>query len=284
MGVVTVIFVATVVAVELLTAQLPTPTVLTIIPEQIAMLCGLGAVLLVVSEAFDSSPAAYGLSLSRRWLGDFIGGAVIGVLFQAVTTAAILSTGTGRIVSSWSMGVFNDLVTVGLAIAATAIGLVIVAVWEDFLFRGVLIRELVVGLASRGVSRPTATWSAVLVSAVVFGALHLNAGAAGLSVSVAVLQAVVGGLYFGLAYALTDSLALPIGIHFSTNLWLKIVFGQPESGYPAAFRLTRPFDLSADLLVVLFLPAGILVGAVFIWVRVTRGVIPDVSLGISERE
>jgi membrane protease YdiL (CAAX protease family) len=271
-------FVATLAAVGLVLAQFPTPNVLTNLPNQLPMLCGVAAVILVLCHLFETSPAAYGLSLGQRWLGDFAGGAVIGVLFQAVSTAAILATGSGRIVSSWSMGVFNDPVTVGLAIGATAAAFVVVGLWEDFLFRGVLIRELVVGFISRKVSRPAAAGSAVVVSALVFGALHLNAGAAGLSASVAVTQAVVGGLYFGLAYVLTDSLALPVGIHFSTNLWATVVFGQPESGYPAAFRLTRPFDLSADLIVVLLLPTAVLVAAVVLWVRATRGEIAEVSL------
>ena len=271
-------FVATLAAVGLVFAQLPSPDVLTNLPNQLPRLCGVAAVILVVSYAFGTGPATYGLSLGRRWLGDFAGGAVIGVLFQALSTTAILATGSGRIVSSWSMGVFNDPVTVGLAIGATAVGFIIVGLWEDLLFRGVLIREFVVGLTSRRISRSTATGSAVVVSALVFGVLHLNAGAAGLSTSVAVIQAVVGGLYFGLAYVLTDSLALPVGIHFSTNLWTTVVFGLPESGYPAAFRLTRPFNLSADLIVMLLLPAAVLVAAIVLWVRVTRGEVPDASL------
>jgi len=271
-------FVATLAAVGLVLAQFSTPNVLTNLPNQLPTLCGVAAVILVLCYLFETSPAAYGLSLDRRWLGDFAGGAVIGVLFQAVSTAAILATGIGRIVGSWSTGVFNDPVSVGIAIGATATAFVIVGLWEDFLFRGVLIRELVVGFTSRKVSRPAATGSAVVVSALVFGALHLNAGVAGLSASVAVTQAVIGGLYFGLAYVLTDSLALPVGIHFSTNLWTTVVFGQPESGYPAAFRLTRPFDLSADLIVVLLLPTAVLVAAVVLWVRATRGEIPEASL------
>jgi len=121
------------------------------------------------------------------------------------------------------------------AIGATAAAFVIVGLWEDFLFRGVLIRELVVGFTSHKVSSPAATGSAVVVSALVFGAPHLNAGAAGLSASVVVVQAVIGGLYFGLAYVLTDSLALPVGIHFSTNFWTTIVSGNQRAGIQRRF-------------------------------------------------
>jgi hypothetical protein len=177
------------------------------------------------------------------------------------------------------MGVFDAPVDVAVAIGATALAFIVVALGEDLLFRGVLIREFTTGLTSRNLSRASATGVAVVAAALLFGSLHLNAGAAGLSTGVAVLQAVVGGVYFGIAYVLTDSLALPVGIHFSTNLWATVVFGQPDSGYPTAFRLTRRIDLGADLIALLVLPAGVLIAAVFLWVRATRGEIPELSLG-----
>lgn len=174
---------------------------------------------------------------------------------------------------------FDAPVDVAVPIGATALAFIFVALGEDLLFRGVLIREFTTGLTSRNLSRASATGVAVVAAALLFGSLHLNAGAAGLSTGVAVLQAVVGGVYFGIAYVLTDSLALPVGIHFSTNLWATVVFGQPDSGYPTAFRLTRQIDLGADLTVLLVLPAGVLIAAVFLWVRATRGEIPELSLG-----
>jgi membrane protease YdiL (CAAX protease family) len=258
-----VVFFATLVAIGLVLARVPTPDVLVNLPDQIATLCGVAAVVFVSARAFDVSPAAYGLEMNRRWISDLLGGTAIGVLFQAVTTAAIVGTGTGTVVDRWSMGVFDGPATLVVALGAPVLAFFIIALWEDLLFRGVLIREFVVGLASRGVSRVGATGSAVVVSTLLFGALHENAGAVGLSTAVVVLQAVGGGLYFGLDYVLTDGLALPIGIHFSTNLWTTIVFGQLDSGFSAAFRLTRSIDLGAELIIVLFLPVGILFTAVF---------------------
>ena len=272
------VYFLTLLIVGLVVARVSTPNVLTNLPNQIATLCSVAAVLFVSARAFGVSPATYGLDMNRRWVKDLLGGFVIGVLFQVVSTAAILATGAGTIVSRWSMGVFENSFTVAIAVGATLVAFFIIALGEDLLFRGVLIREFMIGIRSRGVSRLVATMSAVVGSALLFGILHLNAGAAGFSTAVAVLQAVVGGLYFGLAYVLTDSLALPVGIHLSTNLWAKVVFGQPDSGYPAAFRLTRPFDLGADLLVIYLLPVVVLVAAVFGWVRATRGELPEASL------
>lgn len=276
-----VVFFVTFVAIRPVTARVLAPDVLTNLPDQIALLCGVATVVFVSARAFDVSPDTYGLNTNRYWITDLLGGGVIGVLFQAISTIAILGTEAGTIVDRWSMGAFDDPAAITIALMATILAFFIIAVWEDLLFRGILIREFVIGLTSRGVSRVVATGCAVVVSALLFGALHVNAGVAGLSTAVVVLQAIVGGLYFGLAYVLTNSLALPIGIHFSTNLWLTVVFGQPDSGFPAVFRLTRPFDLGAELILILFLPVGVLIAAIFLWVKATRGEIPEVSLKLA---
>ena len=272
------VYFVTLVTVGLVIARVSTLNVLANLPGQIATLCSVVAVLFVSARAFDVSPATYGLDMNRRWVENMFGGLFIGVLFQAASTAAILATEAGTITDQWSMGVFDSSVAVAVAVGATVVAFFIIAIGEDLLFRGVLIREFEIGLTSRAVSRLGATMSAVVGSALLFGMLHLNAGAAGFSTAVAVLQAVVGGLYFGLAYILTDSLALPVGIHFSTNLWATVVFGQPDSGYPAVFRLTRSFDLGVDILVIYFLPVVVLVAAVFGWVRATRGGFPELAL------
>ncbi len=143
------------------------------------------------------------------------------------------------------MWVFDSPSGVVIAIVSTVVAFFIIALWEDRLFRGVLIREFAVGLVVRGVSRPVATGSAVIVSALLFGALHVYAGAAGLSTAVVVLQAVGGGPYLGLAYVLTDSLAFRVGVHFSTDRWTTVVFGQPDSGFLAVFRLTQSLGFGA---------------------------------------
>lgn len=272
-------FFGPIVVVGLAISRVPTPNIVTLLPDQIPTLCGVATVVFVSARVFDVSPAAYGLNVDRRWMSDLLGGVVLGAVYQGVVTAAILATGAGTIVDRWSMGVFDAPVDVAVAIGATALAFIVVALGEDLLFRGVLIREFTTGLTSRNLSRASATGVAVVAAALLFGSLHLNAGAAGLSTGVAVLQAVVGGVYFGIAYVLTDSLALPVGIHFSTNLWATVVFGQPDSGYPTAFRLTRRIDLGADLIALLVLPAGVLIAAVFLWVRATRGEIPELSLG-----
>ena len=262
-----------------LIASVPMPAVLVNLPESLAMFGGVGAVLAVMSRVFGVLPDVYGLTIDRNWVTDLIGGVVLGIVFQAMSTVAILYANSGEIVARLDTGVSEGIGGAVVALTATVIAFFAIALWEDFLFRAVLIRETVVGLRAHGVSGATTTAAAVVGSTLFFGILHLGAGVSGLSTVVVVLQAVIGGFYFSLAYVLTGSLALPVGIHLSTNLWTTVVFGQPGSGFPAAFRLTRPFDLGLDLIFILLLPAGVLVGMVVGWAHTTRERSVGIALG-----
>lgn len=93
------------------------------------------------------------------------------------------------------------------------------AVGEELLMRGGMFR-IVEDMAG--------TLAAVLVSAGVFGLLHsANKGATVVS-SVAI--ALEAGVLLGIAYALTRSLWLPIGLHFGWNFTEGGVFGAAVSG------------------------------------------------------
>lgn len=98
-------FFGPIVVVGVAISRVPTPNIVTLLPDQIPTLCGVAAVVLVSARVFDVSPAAYGLNVDRRWMSDLLGGVVLGAVYQGVVTAAILATGAGTIVDRWSMGV-----------------------------------------------------------------------------------------------------------------------------------------------------------------------------------
>ncbi|WP_246082765.1 CPBP family intramembrane glutamic endopeptidase [Nonomuraea diastatica] len=94
-----------------------------------------------------------------------------------------------------------------------------VAVVEELLFRGVLFRI---------VEEMAGTWGALLVSGVLFGALHLvNPGATGWG---ALAIAIEAGLMLGAAYAATRNLWVPIGLHLGWNAAEAGIFGVTVSG------------------------------------------------------
>lgn len=96
----------------------------------------------------------------------------------------------------------------------------IAAVGEELTFRGGVFRVLADGFG---------TTAALIVSAGIFGLLHaLNPGATLLSSVAIMLEA---GVLLGAAYAYSDNLWLPIGIHLGWNFTEGGLFGVSVSGY-----------------------------------------------------
>ena len=93
------------------------------------------------------------------------------------------------------------------------------AVFEEIVFRGFLFRLTAILLG---------TWGALALTSVLFGAAHaLNRGAT-MASSVAI--ALEAGVLLGAAYALTERLWLPIGLHLGWNFTEGSIFGMAVSG------------------------------------------------------
>lgn len=259
-------------------SRVPTPDVLTLLPNQVPQLFAIALVLAVLTKRFETNLSNYGLNIDTRWGLDAVVGVMVGVIFQGISTVALIYVGDATVAESWTTGVFDSRGAVVLAVSSTVVGYAVVAVGEDLMFRGVLIRELAESAKSFDFSGQTSTIIAIIISSILFGLLHIGAGADGLSTEVVVLQALVAGIYFGIAYTITDSLAIPIGIHLSTNVWTTLVFGTSGSGYPMAFAFERSVQLEPTLLITLFLPAGVLVGLVLLWVQFVGEDSLDISL------
>lgn len=148
-----------------------------------------------------SSPRA-GLELGAGLLlGAAAFGATIGILYLA---------GAYQVTGSNGPGVMLKPLT----------ELVLVALFEELLFRGVLFRNIERSLGSR---------NALLLSAVVFALAHLpNAGITILAVG----ATAAAGLMFAAAYLVTRRLWLVIGMHFAWNFMLDAVFPVPVAGHP----------------------------------------------------
>ncbi|WP_432995342.1 lysostaphin resistance A-like protein [Dactylosporangium sp. CA-233914] len=136
-------------------------------------------------------------------------GAAAGVGLFAVTIALIAVCGGYRI-TGWG-SVWGMLASLGTMTGA--------AVAEELLFRGVLFRL---------VEQWAGTLVALVVSGVLFGALHLlNPGA---TLWGAIAIAAEAGVMLGAAYTATRSLWVPIGLHLGWNFAESGLFGTIVSG------------------------------------------------------
>ena len=95
----------------------------------------------------------------------------------------------------------------------------LVAVSEEIFFRGILFRMI---------NRRWNLWAALVISALIFGGLHIFNDNATLWSSIAI--AIEAGSLLGAAYAYSKNIWLPIGIHWIWNYTQGNILGFPVSG------------------------------------------------------
>lgn len=136
-------------------------------------------------------------------------GTLIGVILQSLTVLVIYLNNGFQIVSINPI----SFVIIPLTVAFT------VAIFEETLIRGILFRIVEENLGS---------YVALIISAIIFGALHLlNPNS---SLTSATCVAIEGGLLLGAAYIYARNLWFPIAVHFAWNFMQSGVFGVITSG------------------------------------------------------
>jgi hypothetical protein len=113
------------------------------------------------------------------------------------------------------------------------------------LSRGYHLLNLAEGLNLPNISPTNALLVAWLLSSSLFGVLHaFNPNATAIST----FNLMVAGLFLGLGFVLTRSLAIPIGLHITWNFFQGNVFGFPVSGTNAGATFIAVQQGGPDLL------------------------------------
>jgi membrane protease YdiL (CAAX protease family) len=154
----------------------------------------------------------------RRLLPEVTAGLVLGFVLFAISMAILWIAGVYHPAGG---GAVNGLVS-GLFAALIA------GVFEETVFRGLLFRLS---------SKILGTWGALLFTAALFGAAHaFNHGA---TVGSSLAIAIEAGVLLGTAYAATQRLWVPIGLHVGWNFTESSVFGMAVSGNSVSGGLIR---------------------------------------------
>jgi uncharacterized protein len=152
----------------------------------------------------------YGLVGGWWALGDFAAGMLI--TFLAMLGIFLVELGMGLISVAGVTGFNTSVESLGLMVFGF--------IYEEVFFRALLLSGLVVVLGGR-------KWLAILISAALFGIIHLNnPGASALSA----FGNALGGIIYGMAFLGGKNLWLPMGLHFSWNFSQGPIFGFPVSG------------------------------------------------------
>lgn len=224
----------------------------------------------------------FGLGIDGRWLGTFATG--VGISLLGVST-------------SWWWGSFRgtrslDLAAAGVRSSAEphVVAAVLVVftgyfllgnVYEEVVYRRIMIDNFAEGLVARGLSARAAVGLATVGSLVVFGLLHV----AYRGTVIVAIDAALTGTMFAFAYLLTGELALPIGIHFGrlvTSVLSGGSYGVVEViAIGEVTRNTLPANLE-----VRFVQIGVVCLLVCLWVYRNHGSIritPGIHRGHSHQ-
>lgn len=136
-------------------------------------------------------------------------GAFVGFLLFTSTVVVLALVGV------YHMTGLNSLSVLAIPFINSAVG----GLFEEILFRGILFRIVEESLGS---------WLALLISAIIFGLLHLLNENATLIGALAIMFE--AGILLAGAYMLTRRLWFAIGIHFAWNFTQSGIFGIAVSG------------------------------------------------------
>jgi len=175
----------------------------------ISLLSGFSLILGATERAAQDPISAQGLGGRLPWLRQLIGGSILGCVTVSIAVLMV--------------AVFGGY---SLQVSDVSPGKILIVLWilftsaaaEEVAFRGYPFQTLV---------RATGKWGAVLLMSALFGALHLNNPHASF---LGMLNTVLIGILLSLAYLRSNSLWLPIGLHFGWNLSLGVIYGLPVSG------------------------------------------------------
>ncbi len=208
----------------------------------VIMLLAAGTVLAVATRLDHRPLSAYGIARSRRWATDLGVGLAGGVLMSGVPIAVGVALGYGAVTTVFA-GVAGG--STGLAVVAIVFGQVSNVLYEEVLFRSVMIQNFADGLSARLDARQLELAGAIGMSSVVFGFSHVifagGGGTEGRSIQL-IFSATLFGLAWATAYVLTGHIAFPVGIHLAYNLsngFLFQVSSQLSAGtsFPALLRI-----------------------------------------------
>jgi membrane protease YdiL (CAAX protease family) len=217
----------------------------------------------------------YGIRFDRSALSDLFFGLLWGgILVSCIVTVELYLGWITFVPGAWTRFPNGDI---PLALISMTLFYIGISLDEETVFRGYLLPNLAEGFSF--MNKPLFQAAlATIVSGALFGWVHFDNPSAS---TLSGVNLILYGLLLAVPFLLTGSLAITVGLHFTWNLFIGVIYGLPVSGYPPLVALMRAVQLGPErwtggefgpeggLLVTLALVLEL--GGFLIWVRATRG-------------
>ncbi len=184
--------------------------------------------------------ATLGFNFDLGWFLDFLEGMLIGAFVFVIVFIIEYSFGWLKVTADTALTKEVHLIEV----VGRFFGYTAVAVMEETFTRGYQIKNIAEGLKTNIEKSKSAIVAALFISSLIFGALHfLNPNSDFMST----FNLFVIGLFYGYAYVISGSLALPIGIHAAWNFVQGNVFGFSVSGLGSEVSILHSFSFGPKI-------------------------------------
>jgi len=193
--------------------------ILLLVPSQGRSVTRIATLISIV--AVYGAYCAYVRLVEKRAVAEFSTGGALKEFGAGVLTGALLFSSTIAVL--WAIGSYHVTGTAAASsIVGPLVGAMMAGVAEEIVFRGIVFRI---------VEQSLGTWLAMLISAVLFGFIHLISPHATLVGAISIIFE--AGILLAAAYTATRRLWLPIGLHMAWNFMQGGIFGVAVSGTPA---------------------------------------------------
>lgn len=157
---------------------------------------------------------ALGAWFTKGWLKDLVLGLVLGALTLSLAVLIGVIFGGLRFQFNEAAGQSAILITLGVSFAIFFFA----AAFEEALFRGYMLQTF---------TRAGLAWFAIAMTSVFFGLVHASNPNV---TTFAIINTMLAGIWFSVAYLKTRTLWLAFGLHFIWNWMLGAFYGIEVSG------------------------------------------------------
>ena len=212
--------------------------------QPIALLLAFTISVWVACRYFDKRKfVSLGLEIDKRWIREYLFGFLMGAVIMGIIFTVELAVGWIEFTGfGWEQRLELPYL---LLFLGNFFAMVLVGFYEELVFRGYQITNMIEGFTGNKLSHLKAALLAVMISSTLFGVLHLLNPNASL---ISTVNIICAGVILAIPFLVIGSMAISIGLHTSWNFFQGSIFDFPVSGTVTQSSLLQMNEVGPDII------------------------------------